>query len=94
MEITNSMRRCLILLEQYDEAVRVWSGPRGYDWSWRINGTAMSYGVDRCIRAGLVRDEGRDRVVLSSLGRKVLAEILRGERPEGGASRHGRELAG
>ena len=80
MKLSDSMRRCLTLLDQYGEALR--SGPRSDQWSWYINGIAMSYGVDRCIRAGLVRNEGRDRVVLSALGRKVLAQMSCDERPQ------------
>ena len=85
MELTNSMRRCLTLLDQYGEALR--SGPRSDQWSWYINGIAMSYGVDRCIRAGLVRNEGRDCVVLSSLGRKVLTRMSDDERRHRGRNR-------
>jgi hypothetical protein len=75
MKLTMSMRRCLILLEQSGEALRVWSGTRGYEWTWRINDAAMSIQVDRCIRAGLLDVASRDRVVLSPLGQRILRQI-------------------
>jgi hypothetical protein len=74
MKLTDSMRRCLLLLDRYGEALRVWSGSRGYQWSWRINGTPMSYPVERCIRAGLLDLASQDRVVLSPLGKRVLGK--------------------
>jgi len=73
MKVTSSMRRCLALVRENGEAVRVWYGTGQHEWSWRVNGTPVSYPVDRCIRAGLVEVEGRDRAVLSPLGRRVLA---------------------
>jgi hypothetical protein len=75
MKLTMSMRRCLILLEQSGEALRVWSGTRGYEWTWRINDAPMSIQVDRCIRAGLLEVASRDRVVLSPLGQRILRQI-------------------
>ena len=48
MELTNSMRRCLTLLDQYGEALR--SGPRSDQWSWYINGIPMSYGLTQVRR--------------------------------------------
>ena len=75
MKLTMSMRWCLILLDQSGEALRVWSGKRGYEWSWRINDAAMSIQVDRCIRAGLLDVASRDRVVLSPLGQRILRQI-------------------
>ena len=72
MKLTNSMRRCLILLDQSGEASRVWYGKRGDEWSWRINGAPMTNQVDRCIRAGLAHVTHQDRVVLSRLGQRVL----------------------
>ena len=74
MKLTNSMRRCLILLDRHGEAIRVWYGPRGYEWSWHINGTSMSGSVDRCILAGLAHLAHQDRVVLSGLGQRVLGK--------------------
>ena len=74
MKLTNSMRRCLILLDQSGEASRVWYGKRGDQWSWRINGAPMTSQVDRCIRAGLARLAHQDRVVLSGLGQRVLGK--------------------
>ena len=76
MKLTRSMRRCLILLDRSGEAVRVWSGKRGHEWSWRINNTPMTQPVDRCLRAGLLDIPSRDRVVLSPLGQRVLREVL------------------
>ncbi len=73
MRLTSSMRRCLTLLDRDGEAIRVWFGRGGDEWSWRIGGAPMTYQVDRCIRAGLLRVESRDRVVLSALGQRVLA---------------------
>jgi hypothetical protein len=75
MKLTDSMRRCLILLDQYGEALRVWSGSHGYQWSWRINGIPVTRPVDRCILAGLVRVETPDRVILSPRGRLVLDNL-------------------
>ena len=75
MKLTMSMRRCLILLDRSGEALRVWSGQRGYEWSWRINDAPMSNQVDRCIRAGLLDVASRDRVVLSPLGQRILRQI-------------------
>jgi hypothetical protein len=75
MKLTDAMRRCLILLDQYGVALRVWSGSHSHQWCWRINGTPMSRPVDRCIRAGLLCLEGRDRVVLSPRGRLVLGRL-------------------
>jgi hypothetical protein len=75
MKLTRSMRRCLILLDRSGEAVRVWSGKRGHEWSWRINNTPMTQPVDRCLRAGLLDIPSRDRVVLSPLGQRVLREV-------------------
>ena len=74
MKLTNSMRRCLILLDESGEASRVWYGKRGDEWSWRINGAPMTNQVDRCIRAGLAHVAHQDRVVLSRLGQRVLGE--------------------
>ena len=74
MKVTDSMRRCLILLDQSGEALRVWYGRQGSEWSWRINGVPMTYQVDRCIRAGLAHLSNRDRVVLSGLGQRVLGK--------------------
>ena len=62
MNVTDSMRTCLILLDQSGEALRVWRGKRGDEWSWRINGAPMTYQVDRCIRGGLAHLANRDRV--------------------------------
>ena len=76
MKLTMSMRRCLILLEQSGEAVRVWSGTRGYEWTWRINDSPMTFQVDRCIRAGLLDVASRDRVVLSPLGQRILRQVV------------------
>jgi hypothetical protein len=75
MKLTTSMHRCLILLDRSGEALRVWSGTRGYEWTWRINDTPMSIHVDRCIRAGLLEVTSRDRVVLSPLGQRILRQI-------------------
>ena len=75
MKLTSSMRRCLILLSQSGEALRVWSGRRIAEWTWRINGTPMSYSIDRCIRAGLLEVASRDRVVLSPLGKRVVGAL-------------------
>ena len=72
MKITDPMRRCLFLLDCHGAALRVWYGSRGHEWSWHIDGVAMSRSVDRCFRAGLVTAESRDRLVLSPLGRRVL----------------------
>jgi hypothetical protein len=74
MKLTDSMRRCLILLARNGEALRVWYGTRGHEWCWRINGAPMTLQVDRCIRAGLLDLESRDRVVLSPRGRLVLGQ--------------------
>ena len=75
MKLTTSMRRCLILLDRSGEALRVWSGQRGSEWSWRINDAPMTFQVDRCIRAGLLDVASRDRVVLSPLGQRILRQI-------------------
>ena len=75
MKLTASMRRCLILLDRYGEALRVWSGSRSYQWSWRINGIAVTRPVDRCIRAGFLDLASRDRVVLSPLGQRVMRDV-------------------
>jgi hypothetical protein len=75
MKLTGSMRRCLLLLARHGEALRVWYGKRGHEWSWRINGAAMTLQVDRCIRAGLLDVASRDRVVLSPLGQRVMREV-------------------
>ena len=74
MKLTSSMRRCLILLSQSGEALRV-CGKRDYEWTWRINGAPMSFPVDRCIRAGLLDLATRDRVVLSPLGKRVVGAL-------------------
>ena len=75
MKLTTSMRRCLLLLAHHGEALRVWYGRHGHEWSWRIDGAPMTQQVDRCIRAGLLQVAGRDRVVVSSLGRRVLGAL-------------------
>ena len=75
MKLTTSMRRCLTLLDRSGEALRVWYGKSGHEWSWRINGAAMTHQVDRCIRAGLVDVMDRDRVVLSARGQRVVGEL-------------------
>jgi ribosomal protein S27AE len=75
MKLTDSMRRCLVLLARHGEALRVWCGKSGYEWSWRIDGAAMTSQVDRCIRAGYLDLASRDRVVLSPLGQRVMREI-------------------
>jgi hypothetical protein len=75
MKLTGSMRRCLVLLARNGEALRVWYGKRGHEWSWRINGTPMTHQVDRCIQAGLLDIADRDRVVLSPLGQRVMREV-------------------
>ena len=72
MKLTSAMRRCVTLIDQNGEALRVWHGPRGSEWSWHIGGTAMSRQVDQCIRAGLVSVASRDRLVLSPLGQRVV----------------------
>jgi hypothetical protein len=51
MKLTNSMRRCLILLARNGEVLWVWYGKSGHEWCWRINGTRMSSPVDCCMRA-------------------------------------------
>jgi hypothetical protein len=78
MKLTGSMRRCLLLLARHGEALRVWYGKSGHEWSWRINGAAMTLQVDRCIRAGLLDVASRDRVVLSPLGQRVMREVRAG----------------
>src|SRR5215211_3658094 len=75
MKLTTSMHRCLILLDRSGEALRVWSGTRGYEWTWRIEDAPMSIQVDRCIRAGLLDVASWDRVVLSPLGQRILRQI-------------------
>lgn len=75
MKVTSSMRRCLLLLQRDGEALRVWYGKRGHEWSWRIDGEPMTQQVDRCIRAGLLQVASRDRVVVSSLGERVLVAL-------------------
>ena len=75
MKLTNSMRRCLLLLARNGEALRVWYGKSGDEWSWRINGAPMTLQVDRCLRAGLLDLASRDRVVLSPLGQRVMREV-------------------
>ncbi len=72
MKVTDAMRRCLDLLHRHGEGIRFRHGPRAEQWSWRINGVANSYSVDRCIRAGLVVVADQDRIVLSGLGQRVL----------------------
>jgi hypothetical protein len=81
MKITRSMRRCLILLDREGEAIRIWYGKGGDQWSWRIAGAPVTQQVHRCIQARLVELASRDRVVLSPLGQRVLAE-----NPDPGAS--------
>jgi len=76
MKLTTSMHRCLILLDRSGEALRVWSGQRGYEWTWRINDSPMTFQVDRCIRAGLLDVASRDRVVLSPLGQRILRQVV------------------
>ena len=77
MKLTDSMRRCLILLARSGEGTRVWHGTRGDEWSWHIDGAPMTQQVDRCIRGGLVTPASRDRIVLSELGRRVLSTQAR-----------------
>ena len=72
MKLTNSMRRCLTLLDRHGEAIRVYNARR--DWSWRIDGDPMTQQVDRCIRAGLAHLSNQNRVVLSGLGQRVLGK--------------------
>jgi hypothetical protein len=74
MRITSSMHKCLARLEREGEAVRVWFGKGGDQWSWRVGGAPMTQQVHRCFQAGLVQLASRDRVVLSLLGQRVLAE--------------------
>ena len=72
MKVTDSMRRCLIPVDQHGEAIRFWHGSRADEWSWHINRAPMTQQVHRCIRVGLISAASRDRVVLSDLGQRVL----------------------
>jgi hypothetical protein len=72
MKLTAAMRRCLTLLDRNGEALRVWSGSRGHEWSWRIGETPMTQSINRCIQAGLLNQVSRDRLVLSPLGQRVV----------------------
>jgi|SRR5215207_11525765 len=75
MKLTRSMCRCLILLDRSGEALRVWSGKRGHEWSWRINDAPMTLQVDRCIHAGLLDVASQGRVILSLLGQRIVREV-------------------
>ena len=72
MRLTPSMRRCLALLDQNGEALRVWHGSRAHEWSWHIGEIPMGQPIDRCIQAGLLNQASRDRLVLSPLGQRVV----------------------
>ena len=75
MKLTRSMCRCLILLDRSGEALRVWSGKRGHEWSWRINDAPMTLQVNRCIHAGLLDVASQGRVILSLLGQRIVREV-------------------
>jgi hypothetical protein len=62
MKLTDSMRKCLLLLDRYGEALRIWSGSSGYQWSWRINGTPIPYPGS----GAFVRGSSTSRVKIAS----------------------------
>lgn len=75
MHLTDAMRQTLILIDQYDGAVRHWYGDIKQEWSWRIGDASRSRSVDKCIRAGCLKVADRDRAVLTPLGRRVVVEL-------------------
>lgn len=75
MDLTAAQIRALIDIAEFGHAIRVHRTRRGSDWTWRVDGKPCSGPVDKLISKGLLVFHDPDFVVVSSLGRSVLAAL-------------------